>query len=543
MKIRLPMFLNSYVERIIEYLASKLSNNVLEAGIPLSPYRLSKVITCLTLSLLIALTVVSTFLMIFYGSTVFILLIPLCLLPIPVTFLWLWNSKDSRERRVSEELRYFLTYASLLHAGGLSLYDAFKRIIGKKLFPKLEEEAKLIVRNVEILGSDPLEALEEVARYNPSKSFRELIYGYTALAHSGGDLYKYLEDKAKHELKSLIEAYERYSMRTSVFGEIACSFLILFSMITCVSTVLSPQQLVEMLTLHIFILLPVMATLMFLTIHYTQPKIGFKFKNNLKYVLLGLGLSLPFTILVNDLVLQASITITSILACLGIKYAYEYRRVSRIEKDLLLFLRELVEYRKMGYTPFQALERILSHSQFSREFEKILLDIAFKVRMGFKPSDINVDSGSWLADFTFSILGDIEDCGGGTPALLEEIHGFIDKIIKVRRDVKASIRMYEMLAYASPVLITIAIAVSISLLKMLNRVHVDFIPLSTSIEHVVFWFKIMLVSSTLLLALLTDKIVEFSLKSGLRSSIVMGITTLCILMLNSIVNIVEDFLL
>ena len=55
----------------------------------------------------------------------------------------------------------------------------------------------IIEHNVRMLGMDQLAAIEEVARYHPSRKFSEFLYGYTAIMRTGGDLVSYLESRVK----------------------------------------------------------------------------------------------------------------------------------------------------------------------------------------------------------------------------------------------------------------------------------------------------------------------------------------------------------
>jgi archaeal flagellar protein FlaJ len=94
-------------------------------------------------------------------------------------------SQSSRSSRLDDELPFMIGYMSILSGGGLPLMSII-RISEMKIFPAAGSEAKRILVDVDYYGYDPISALERAAKYNPNKTFAELLSGYTTVVSTGG---------------------------------------------------------------------------------------------------------------------------------------------------------------------------------------------------------------------------------------------------------------------------------------------------------------------------------------------------------------------
>ncbi len=156
--------------------------------------------------------------------------VPAILLLFPI--MYLSSRRGDRRRRVEDELPWFALYASIMQSAGLSLYESFKRLIGKGILPAIESEATIIERNVKMLGMDQVNAIEALARRHPSRRFSEFLYSYTTILRTGGDLVSYLEGRVREYLELLKFRLKRYAERSVDLGEILITmFFILTSIV------------------------------------------------------------------------------------------------------------------------------------------------------------------------------------------------------------------------------------------------------------------------------------------------------------------------
>lgn len=83
----------------------------------------------------------------------------------------------------------------------------------------ISQEAKNIVRDVELFGVDIITAMDAASKRTPSEKFRDLLEGFIATIHSGGDLRKYLSERSKQYMHLKRIALKRLSDSLGVLAE------------------------------------------------------------------------------------------------------------------------------------------------------------------------------------------------------------------------------------------------------------------------------------------------------------------------------------
>jgi archaeal flagellar protein FlaJ len=117
----------------------------------------------------------------------------LALLAPLIVFVIIWSSpkisQGSRSSAIDNELSMVIGFLSVLAGGGVSPVSTLRRISQMtKIFPAASKEAKRILVDIEVFGTDPITALETAARNMPNKPFAEFLYGYTTVLKVGGDV-------------------------------------------------------------------------------------------------------------------------------------------------------------------------------------------------------------------------------------------------------------------------------------------------------------------------------------------------------------------
>ncbi|MDH5635029.1 MAG: type II secretion system F family protein, partial [Candidatus Bathyarchaeota archaeon] len=95
---------------------------------------------------------------------------------------------DSRKRNLEDDLPFTTGYLSILAGAGVPPAQMFRSLAKIDASLAISQEAKRIVRDVELFGVDIISAMETSSKRTPSEKFRELLEGFIATIHSGGDL-------------------------------------------------------------------------------------------------------------------------------------------------------------------------------------------------------------------------------------------------------------------------------------------------------------------------------------------------------------------
>ena len=100
-----------------------------------------------------------------------------------------------RENRIKKVLPFSVSYLASIANSKVSPIVVFKTISQFKEYSEVANEAKHIVRDVEVFGMPLSTAIKNQAKRTPSKEFRELLWGINNIAVSGGALGLFLKQK------------------------------------------------------------------------------------------------------------------------------------------------------------------------------------------------------------------------------------------------------------------------------------------------------------------------------------------------------------
>ena len=126
---------------------------------------------------------------------------------------------DSLKRDLEEGLPFTTGYLSILAGSGVPPAQMFRSLAQLDSKLAVSQEAKLIVRDVELFGVDIVSALESVSKRTPSERFKEFLEGFIATVHSGGDLTKYLSERSRLYMRLKRMALRRLGDTLGVLAE------------------------------------------------------------------------------------------------------------------------------------------------------------------------------------------------------------------------------------------------------------------------------------------------------------------------------------
>jgi flagellar protein FlaJ len=135
----------------------------------------------------------------------------LLLVPIPALIFIIGISTpalniSNRKAAIEDELPFIIGYISILSKGGITLPFALERISSNELLPASSKEARNLFLEINMLGKDPISALDKLARNNPNNNFADFMGGYVNTLKSRGDVNNYL-------LAKLRDVYTMRSLR------------------------------------------------------------------------------------------------------------------------------------------------------------------------------------------------------------------------------------------------------------------------------------------------------------------------------------------
>ena len=476
-------------------------------------------------------------------------LIPLIfLVPTPLYIMIIFMITPSmkateRASSLEREMPFAAAYITVMASGGISPYVSLKRLSGVDLMASMQKEAREIMRDVEIFGTDPLSALEHAADTNPLDIYRDFISGYASTVITGGDITHFLEEKTHDIFRArsmrIKAAAERLGMLLESFIIVivlmSLCFYILFSVDAIYSTGVSMYSTMIMYT---FIFAPMLSIVFIYLAHDMQPKSPITDWRPYKVaavstagaVALFLFLQGFFGVFPSIVDLPTGVAIMIVVMCAppAIVHSKIARRKTEIEKGIANFLRDLTEIRKTGMAPEKCIENLSKrhYGAFSKELEKISAELSWGIPLRQVFKDFMKRTKSWLSQLVIFLLVEAIDVGGGTIGMIESLTRFNNMTQEVEKQKKMDSRPYIIIPYFAAVMLMattlmvlmfVGKTVSLATAGMGTRVDLASISLTFTLSIIVHVFMIGLVAG---------KIGEESIAAGFKHSALLVVIAL-----------------
>lgn len=382
----------------------------------------------------------------------------------------LFLAVSERKTAMEDEMVFFILYASVMQSIGQSIYQSFVDLLTKNVFPAMENEAKMLSRNVVYFGFDPLSALNEHAMTHPNQSFRNLLLGYVSISKSGGDLGMYLEAKSSEFFHKAEFRHTNYRSQAHLIGESMLILLTILPTTLIASSFLLAEESVITIMMLSFILIPMITVSILAIITLSQPKVRNSVSLDVRLILASILFSVMLYVLGQPLWLTIGVgVLTGALLIYGCCFR-QFREISRSESCLPDFFRDITEYRKIGISIQNAIMRVSENRHYDRHFDSLLDMISIRLRHGQELSAIvdSIDSRSWTVHTLMFVLGNIANSGGGTAQMLEHVTSFVHKVNQTKKDTQSSISVISYFALLGPLLMSYTSSEMIKILQKLN---------------------------------------------------------------------------
>ncbi|MFB3888297.1 MAG: type II secretion system F family protein [Candidatus Bathyarchaeia archaeon] len=393
------------------------------------------------------------------------------------------SKASDRASNLEREMPFAAAYISVMASGGIAPYTSFKRLSEVELMPAMREEAREIMKDVEIFGIDPLTALESAAKKNPLDIFKDFLAGYASTVIIGGDIGHFLERKAEDIFKTralrVKAAAERLGMLLETFIIVMVMMSLCFYILFAVDQISSSSSttvnagLFSGIVMYTYVFTPMLSMLFVYLAHSMQPKAPIVDMTPYKVFGVSSGVAIfLFLLLTNfmgfvplplfsqlstivDLPVAVSIALFVATAPSAIVYMKLSKKRNSMEQGVNSFLRDLTEVRKTGLSPEKCIESLSKrdYGAFTKELRKISSEISWGIPLKKVVMDFLKRTRSWMVQLVMFLLVETIDVGGGTIAMVESLSRFNNLTQEVEKEKKMTVRPYVMMPYLASILL------------------------------------------------------------------------------------------
>jgi len=121
---------------------------------------------------------------------------------------------------LERDLPFIASYMAVMASAGVNPYQIFRSLARGDVIPSITPIARIIVRDVELLGLDALSAILRAAQLSPSPRFRSFLDGMVGTVHTGSDLAAYLRGFMEEALRTQRVKLREMAETLSVFSEV-----------------------------------------------------------------------------------------------------------------------------------------------------------------------------------------------------------------------------------------------------------------------------------------------------------------------------------
>ncbi len=125
----------------------------------------------------------------------------------------------TRARDINAKLPYALNYMATMAAAGATPETVFQSLARQPIYGVVTAEAARITRDIELLGTDVVTALNRAIDRSPSPKLEDLLQGAITTLTSGGDLKTYLAQKSEQFIYENRQEQHRFLDSLGVLAE------------------------------------------------------------------------------------------------------------------------------------------------------------------------------------------------------------------------------------------------------------------------------------------------------------------------------------
>jgi flagellar protein FlaJ len=464
--------------------------------------------------------------------------------------------------QLNRELPFAALLFALLSASGVTIYESWKKLCNVSLLPTFQKEAREIVRQVEVLGYDPLTVMYKRANKTKSKNYREFLLGYVSSVRSGGNIVNYLKSKLRSifevQSASAIRSIERLGTLVEAYAVMLivtlCSYILFIVFAT--TSVFEPMKIsgtpgisTDVVCILIFFATPIISVIFMVIANAERKGNLVELKQPYHAMILPLIVVCSFISALYFLpqleFLKGpdifSLVATVCLLAISIPPAIVYVRIARVNNDaenaMPNFLRDVTEARKIGLSPEKSIIHATQRSgygKFSETLSLIRSQMEWGVSLKKVFTNIKRKIQTWPVLVNFLILVETIKIGGGSAPALEILTDYSEKQKDVEVNKKSLLRPYVILAFIWSVLIaltTTMVAMAVYALTRISLPGATAMPLGV-MQVQVNLFSVGIILQCWLSGFFVGKVNEGTFAAGFKYSAMLVITAYVSLLLS-----------
>lgn len=463
-------------------------------------------------------------------------------------------SRKQKASEIDKEMPFTVMLFTLMAASGITVYDAWKKMSRISLLPKTQKEAQEVVRQVEVLGYDPLTVMYRKAEDATSKTYRDFLGGYVSSVKSGIKVVNFLRSK----LRSILEVQSAAAFRSiEKLGTLVEAYAVMLIVTLCIyilyvvmsatntfestsvgMTSSSSQPLMYAL---IFLATP-FTTLVFMAIaNLARQSNLLSIKEVYRNVIFSSGAAsgffaaamfLPQLGFIIEMLTLPGLVIICLLA-ISLPPAFAYRKIAKenfaAEEAMPSFLRDVTESKKVGLSPVKGIihaTKRTGYGSFSETLQLVRSQIEWGVPLRKIFSNITKQIRSWPVLVYFLILIETIEFGGGSADALEILSNYSERTKEIEADKRATLKPYVMLAFVWSVLIALTtsiVAITIGVLTQITAPGSS-PAMFSSMQHQILIFSIGIILQCWMSGFFIGKISEGTFAAGFKYSAMLAVT-------------------
>jgi flagellar protein FlaJ len=477
------------------------------------------------------------------------------------------KTTSEEKDEIESELPFVVMLFTLMATSGVSLYESWKRLRKATLLPRFQMEAEEVVRQVEVLGKDPLTVMYELAEKTGSRLYRDFLGGFISSIKSGGKVADYMQSKLRSIFELRSKAMTRSTEKIATLVEGYSVMLIVILCVYILYVLLSSTASLELLAgisipsspiiayLVIFLVMPLISFIFMLVAHNIQKSTLLNLKPVYKKTMISLVAAIAifavFALVpsIGDL-LGLPLLLTVCLTIGVLPGAIQYYKITRIdynaEKSLPSFLRDITESQKTGISPEKSIIHATKRRDYGR-FSQFLDLIRSQIEWGVSLKDIfenfKQKIRSWPVLVNFMMLVETIEVGGGPARALDLLSEYSEKEFEIQDNKRALLRPYVILAFVWSVLIALTTTIVTMTMYILTQLATPSLYqiMSAELSDQIGLFSLGIIFQCWISGFFIGKISEGNFAAGLKYAALLAITAYLSLVLaqNFMVGIFE----
>jgi flagellar protein FlaJ len=397
-------------------------------------------------------------------------------------FSFMGKATSEEKENIERELPFVVMIFTLMAASGVSAYDGWKKMRKLSFLPTFKKEADEVVRQVEVLGKDPLTVMHDRSERTTSKQYRNFLGGFVSSIRSGGRMVDFM----RSELKSIFEL-RNISMTRSIerIATLVESYTVMLIVTLCtyiLFVVFSSTSMMDLLTsssipnspvlsyLIAFLFMPLISFIFIMVAHNMQtsafPDLSDVYKRALTLmVAIGVPICLvslvpSFSFILNTIGLAEIVTVGLIV--MSLPPALEYFRIARTnynaEDAIPSFIRDVTESQKIGLSPEKSIIQATArkdYGRFSQFLDLVRSQIEWGIPLRKTLANIRHKIRSWFVTVNFAMMIETIEIGGNSTQALEILSEYSEKEREIQINKRALLKPYILLSFVWSVLIAL----------------------------------------------------------------------------------------